>query len=182
MRKVGELEKAEKLLRKCLELDPENNMAHGGLSMLLAEKKEKRGAHAHGELGLELAPDEDLNHFTLGATYLQTGHPFKARRHLREALRIDPGDSGVEELYLHADRACRFVYLPFYFWSFVLERVPGQQFAVWFAFIALVQIMRVMDVDSGPATIAVGTYIAFVLYTWVADPIVSLWVKLVPPK
>ncbi len=182
MQKTGHLDKAEKLLRKCLELAPENNHAHSILSTILAEKRQSRPAVAHGAYGVALDPDSDYSHAMLGHAYLTTGHPFKARTHLREALRIDPGDSDIEAAFYEADRATRWIYLPMYFWTLWIERLPGQQFAVWIGAILLFQLMPRMGVPEGIALGFMLSYIAFCLYTWVATPLANAWIKLRPAR
>jgi tetratricopeptide (TPR) repeat protein len=182
MRKTGHLDKAERLLQRCLVLDPENAHAHGTLALILAEKNQKAGATRHGERGLSLDPDRDVSHVQLGITYLQTGHPFKARYHLREALRLDPRDRAIEETYLLADRATRAVYLPFYFWSLWVDRIPGKQFAVWGAYVVLISVLRSSPVPKDVVSVLSVTYLAFMIYTWVATPLVKLWVRIRPPQ
>lgn len=182
MQKTGHLDKAEKLLRKCLELAPEYNSAHSVLSMILAEKKQGRPAVAHGTFGVALDPDNDYSHAMLGYTYLATGHPFKARAHLREALRIDPGDTDVEAAFHEADRATRWIYLPMYFWSLLIERVPGQQFTIWIGAIILFQVLRQFGVSSLAVSTLAFSYLGFCVYTWVAAPLANAWIKMRPAR
>jgi tetratricopeptide (TPR) repeat protein len=182
MHKTGHLDKAEKLLRKCLELNPEHNTAHSLLSVVLAEKRKAGSAVAHGTFGVALDPDSDYSHAMLGHTYLATGHPFKARTHLREALRIDPGDSDVAEAFYEADRATRWIYLPMYFWSLLMNRVPGLQFGVWIGMIILFQLLRRAGVSSQIVFALAMTYLVFCIYTWVATPLANLWIKMRPAR
>jgi Flp pilus assembly protein TadD len=181
MQKTGHLEKAEKLMRRCLELDPENSHAHGALSVILAERKQAAPATMHGQLGVYVDPDSDHSHAMLGHTYLVTGRPFKARAHLREALRLDPSPH-AEEMFLAADRATRWTYLPMYFWSLWLDRIPGKQFAVWGAFIVLSQGMRSSGAPDGLRLGILGTYFLFCVYTWIAGPLTTAWIKMRPPR
>lgn len=182
MNKTGHLDKAEMLLRKCLELDPENEQAHSTLAVVLAERRQAVPAQSHGRYGVTLDPDSDRSHALLGYTYLATGHPFKARRHLREALRIDPDDLDVEEAFLDADRATRWIYLPMYYWSLLIDRLPGKQFAVWAGMIALVQILPRLGVSKEIVGIMALAYLAFCIYTWVATPLSNAWIKARPPR
>lgn len=182
MHKTGHLDKAEKLLRKCLELAPQYNQAHSVLSTILAEKRQGHSAVAHGAYGVALDPDSDYSHAMLGYTYLSTGHPFKARAHLREALRIDPGDSDVEEAFHEADRATRWIYLPMYFWSLWIGRVPGLQFGVWIGAIILFQVLRRAGVSTQVVFALAMIYLLFCVYTWVATPLANLWIKMRPAR
>lgn len=182
MQKTGHLEKAEKLLRKCLEIAPETPLAHAVLSAILAEKRQGQAALAHGAHGVSLDPDSDYSHATLGLAYLTTGHPFKARMHLREALRIAPDDADMEAAFAEADRATRWIYLPMYFWSLWMERVPGLQFGFWIGMIVFLQVLRQMGVSSQIVFAIAMTYLAFCVYTWVATPLANLWIKIRPAR
>jgi tetratricopeptide (TPR) repeat protein len=182
MHKTGHLDKAEKLVRKCLEIAPEYPESHSILSIILAERRKTSPAVAHGTHGVALNPDNDNSHAMLGYTYLATGHPFKARSHLREALRIDPGNLDVEEAFQEADRATRWIYLPMYFWTLLIERLPGRQFAVWIGMVILLQLLPRAGVSAKLVLGLALTYIAFCLYTWIATPLTNAWIKIRPAK
>ncbi len=215
--KVGRLDKAERLVRKALVLDPESGDAHRMLALILSEAGSSNKAKRSGRKGLQLDPSEDGSHVAMGVTYLRSGHPFRARAHLREAMRIDP-DPEVEELFLDADRYCRWIGLPFYHWSMLLQKIPGNALTVWFVVIFGMQLWRNLDdgtapaetgtvgLDAGdtnptewnsaagqnstaqgsdalhPSSVVLLTYIAFVIYTWVAEPLMKLWTRIVPPR
>ena len=179
--KAGQLEKAGKLLRRALEIEPDDESASALLAMILAESNKQAKALQHGRRSLALAPDEDLGHLALGVTLLRGGRPFAARRHLREALRIDP-DADAEEMFLQADRCCRIVYLPMYYWSLVVDRIPGKNIGAWALFLVFLLGGRAVGVPELALTIGACLYIGMCLYSWVADPIVRGWIKLFPPK
>jgi tetratricopeptide (TPR) repeat protein len=164
-----------------LALDPEDEHASALLAMILAERRKKQPALHHGRRSLALAPDDDGGHLALGVTLLQHGHPFQARRHFREALRIDPGPA-TEEAFLEADRCCRGVYLPMYWWTLALERLPGKNIGAWVLVIGGTAAARALGAPAGVVTGVVLVYVALCIYTWVATPIVKAWVRLVPPR
>ena len=180
--KTGHFEKAAKLLRRALELDPEDAEAHSLLALVLNEQKKREPAEAHGRHSLSLAPDDSAGHYVTGCTLLERGRPFAARRHLREALRLRPNDAGVEENFLLADRSCRIVGLPYYWYSLVLDRLPGANFGLWGLFI--VGYFALKHFGAPPMVILVFafTYISTCAYSWVANPIIDLWVKWFPPR
>ena len=181
--KTGHVKKAEAALRKCLSIDPELSSAHSLLAQVLTEKsKSTREATPHSARGLVLNPDSDMSHVSAGHTALVGGRPFLARRHLREALRIDPTDDTIEEAWLHADKCCRLIYLPYYYWSLLLERLPGGPFAVWGLFIVFAMTAAPLGVPAEIITLVTIAYVAFVLYTWVAELLVMGWLKLRPPQ
>ena len=125
-------------------------------------------------------PDEQSSHFAMGVTLLQTGHPFQARRHLREALRIDP-DPDAEEMYLHADKSCRWIGLPMYLSSLWISRIPGSMSTVWVGVLTIYFTTRQFAELRSAAETFLWCYVAFVVYTWVASPLTEAWVKFRPP-
>ena len=113
--------------------------------------------------------------------FLQTGHPFKARRHLREALRIDP-DAETEEAFQSADKACRWLYLPMYFFGYLTHRFPGKNIGMWLAVLGSYFFAKQFDAIRGPAEVMLWCYIGLAIYTWFADPLVSAWIRFRPAR
>ncbi len=179
---AGHLEKAEKLVRRALNLNAESSGAHGLLARILAEKNRRAASLDHGRRSVGLAADDDRSHLNLGISYLQAGHPFLARRHLREAVRLDPSDEGTVSAYLAADRACRWLYLPMYYSSLLTQRLPGRQFAIWGGMLLLcLVVLPALGVDR-LASILLYSYVGFCLYTWIAEPLTSLWIRIRPTR
>lgn len=180
--KTGHLDKATKLAERALAIDADEAQAHRLLSLIHSERNETGAARAHSARSLAHEPDEDVAHIAEGVALLRSGHPFQAKRHLREALRIDPADADTEELWLEADKATRWIHLPMYYWSLAMERIPGAQFTVWIGFIALLTLGRRVE-GAGSAILGIAYfYIGFCVYTWVAEPLVRGWVRLFPPR
>lgn len=175
MWKTGRKDKAERLVREALRLDPDDAASHSLLGALRADRE------AAGR-GLALEPDEEYSHASMGYACLSRGRPFAARRHLREALRLDPGDTDLEEAFLQADRVCRIVYLPMYYWSLGIAKLPGKQFAVWAGVMVAMFGATALGVPQGVIVPLLLAYLLLVVYTWVADPLTSLWIKLRPPR
>ena len=180
MQRTGHLQKAQRLLEHALRLDPELATAHNLMGVVLAERRRARQAATHARRGLALAPD-DMAHSAIGVTYLATGRPFLARSHLREALRQDPSDGDTEQAFLQADRATRWTYLPMYWSSLLLDRLPGRQFTLWAVAIGATLALRAAGQELA-AGILIFTYLGWVLYTWIAEPLTSAWIKLRPPR
>lgn len=180
--KVGEYDKAERLVLHALTIEPDDPTSHQLLSLIRTASENRSGAASAGAIGLELQPDHELSHLAIGLSHLQSGRPFSARRHLREALRIDPTDEDVREIYHDVDLASRWTYLPMYFYSLVVGKLPGSAFTVW----GLVVVVLIGGPKIGiPAaimnTIAI-TWVLFAIYTWLATPLTKLWMKAVPSK
>lgn len=113
---------------------------------------------------------------------LLAGRPFQARRLLRDALRLDPTSKELESAWLEADRCCRWLYLPAYYFGLLSERLPGKQFLVWAIFVGFLMTARQLQWPSQTWAPVALVYLAFCIYTWIADPLVKLWTKLVPPR
>ena len=96
--------------------------------------------------------------------------------------RVAPNDADLEEFWLEIDRCTRIVYLPMYYWSLLVDRLPGRQFAVWGAMTALALSAERFGLDKRAVGILFGSYILFCIYTWFATPLVKGWIKLFPPK
>lgn len=182
MDRTGHAEKAEKLWRRALELDPESADAHQRLAFQHAGESRAGKAAAHARAGLELEPEDVAGHASLAAAMLVSGRPFSARRLLRDALSVDPTNSSLEEAWLEADRCCRWIYLPMYYWAIVTRRLPGQQFLVWGLFVVFTLIARKLEWDPAWWGPVAALYVCFCLYTWLAGWLVGLWTKLVPPR
>jgi tetratricopeptide (TPR) repeat protein len=183
MQKTNHLAKAEQLMRHSLALEPHSAFAHAQLGTILASTNRWGEAHRHGAEGLSLAAEDALGHARMGVTYFQTGHPFKARTHLREALRQDPTDPDLAEAYHQADRACRWLYWPVYQYAIWTGRLPGKHLLVWLVIIVLYHTTRHM---AGPLAASIRVvwiaFIAFVVYTWLAGPLVSVWMRMRPSR
>ena len=182
MFKTGHLEKAEALITASLKQDPENSDAQSLLALIHSERNRGSTAIDHGRRGLQLEPDSDVPHASIGVAYLQSGRPFKARHHLREALRLDPSDDGIEEAFLNADLCCRWIYLPAYYFGILCNRLPGKQFAIWGLFLAIFYFGRNIPGLGRYLGPIAFFYIGFCIYTWFAEPLSRVWIKCVPPK
>lgn len=179
---VAQLDKAEGLIRAALEVEPDNPDGHSLLSLILTEQRQGGSAQAAGQTGLQVAPDRDVQHVSLGLAYYHRGRPRKARHHLREALRLDPDDSDTEELYHEVDRLCRWTALPYYYWSLLVDRLPGGPFAIWGAFLLSYYAMKHLGVSDSVLMWFSLSYLAFIIYTWLATPLTRAWIRLVPAR
>jgi len=179
---TGHLKKARKLLAKSLELEPDSASAHQLLSVIEAERQDSEAAKRHADLGLAHAPDEASSHAAEAVRLYAAGHPFRARAAIREALRIEPDSAPLREFYADVDRSCRWIYLPMYYWSWLVARTPGGRVTIWFAFAALYVVRRVYKVESLLLDFVVLGYVILMLYTWVADMLVALWIRLRPAR
>lgn len=179
--RVGQKVKARRLLETILEIDPECESAHSMMAALLSEMDFKKAA-AHAGEGLRMAPDSDVSHLATGVAAIRRGRPFLARKHFREALRIDPTDTQSEELFLTADKCTRPTYLPLYYISIASGSLPGGMIGLWVGLLIAAQLLRMTPATEAYYSGAMMGILVFAIYTWVAGPITSFWIRLFPPR
>lgn len=181
MHKTGHLEKAQKLVESSLRYDPDNERAHSLLACIHSESKTSQtAAISHAQESLRLHPETDLAYSALAIACLKTGRPFEARRHAREAVRLDPSDTDAVQLYEHCDFVCRWTYLPMYYMDQLASRIPGQQYTIWFLVIIGLRLGRGnASIEPIVSLLALGWFV-FCIYSWLASAITKLWIKVVP--
>lgn len=182
MHRTGRLEKAESLLRRALNFDPENSDLRSMLSVLLSERRELDAASHHGAAALTAAPEDEFPHLASGIAAHQSLRPFAARRHVRTALRQDPTDKQVRELFEEVDESCRWIGLPHYFISSLIARIPGGSLGLHGLFVLSLFLMR----SAGVPEMWIGRYaliyLIWAIYSWFARPLTKLWVRMVPAQ
>lgn len=173
------LEAAEQGLR----LDSE----HTGCTNLRAIAMVKLGRKAEAGQTIDAAlsrnPDNSLTHANQGWTLLEKGEPKKALEHFREALRLDPGNEWAQRGIVEALKARNIIYAVMlrYFlfmgklskrgqWGIILGAYLGnrmlsvlaQSMPAWKPYILPIQLV----------------YLAFVVMTWIAEPLFNLLLRL----
>ena len=118
----------------------------------------------------------------MGLALLRAGHPFRARRWLRDALRDAPDDAELQAAFRDADLCCRLVYLPRYYFVLLMARLPGGQLTFWIAFVLLAALLPRLRFPPRAVLAFVVVYLGFYLYTWVAPLLVRPWVRVFPPR
>lgn len=182
MHKTGHLDKAKLLLERAIQIRPDDASLHNARASVLGEKNQRSESRQSSQKGTALEPGDAYSHYIRGHTLLADLKPFQARAAMREALAIEPNDEDYIEAFLEVDLCCRVVYLPYFFFSRLLARIPGNFITLWVAFIIITRVMVHMEVrDWIVGTVAFG-YIGFVIYTWIAKPLVDFWVKLRPTQ
>jgi Tfp pilus assembly protein PilF len=170
-------EKADNVLARALAIEPNHEGALGLRSTIKADRAHFAAADEHRTKALEANPDSAVVHIRAGASSLKSGRPFRARRHFREAMMIDPNFPDLEETYRESDRYCRWTYLPLFYWSLVLERIPGRQFTFYLAFLVAAKGLPALGVPNAVVTPILIGYLGFCVYTWIANPLTNLWLK-----
>ena len=169
-------EKAERLYREALRIDPENENTHALLSALKSKQKESLESQAHAEKSIELSPDEQISHVAMGMHYFHSGRPFLARKHLKEAMRLDPTNDTLQAIYLDVRKSCRWYFIPIYYLWLLTSRIPGGQWTFWIGMIVLLRLLAQAEVlGSVMGYVSLG-WLVFCLYTLVINPIAD-WIE-----
>lgn len=180
MRLTAHSEKARRLYERGLSLAPDDAALHSKLALIAAGESRAEAARLHAERGLAEDADSAFSHAAHAAALLSAGRPFAARRGFREALRNDPSNPHLEEAWRESDKCCRLVYLPMYYWTLAMRRIPGGPFTIWGAYLALVFAAPKLGVPPAVRNVIAVSYLILVVYTWVADWIVRGWIRIRP--
>ncbi len=92
---IGELDLAEKCLRKIIRIAPDFAPAYTNLGNILREDGRLKEAVAITETACELAPGDAMNFANLGGLHEEIQRPDKAEVAYREALDRKPGEPGL---------------------------------------------------------------------------------------
>lgn len=166
-----------------LEADPE----HVACTNLRAAALVKLGRRDEAGLSLDAAlsraPEDATTHANKGWACLHAGDPKGAQVHLREALRLEPDHEWARAGIVEALKARNVVYrgmLAYFLW---MSRLSGR--ARWGVVIGgLVGYNVLRNVSRQNASLArwilplLIAYAAFVLMTWLADPLFNLLLRL----
>lgn len=189
MAKVGRFDKARELASRALQLDPEDADT---LSLLAGiERDDEAGLRARAvgdqraerasRAALGKAPDDPTQLVQHAVSCLVRGRPFTARRLLREALTAQPSEA-MEKAWLEADKLCRWTFQPVYWLGILTRMLPGGSTTLWFLLAGYGLLARSLHVTSVYALVPVFVFVPLVLYSWIAEPVTKLWIRLVPPR
>jgi Flp pilus assembly protein TadD len=100
---LGRLDDAEEALRKALQEDPDDPVAHGILALVLLDLDRADEALQAASTTIALAPDLSLGHTASAQALLSLGRFDDAEASANEAIRIDPEDPDPWVLLTAAD-------------------------------------------------------------------------------
>jgi len=173
------LEQAE----KALSMDAENVEASNIRAMALVKLGRRSEAGQTIDSALARDPENAVTHANQGWTLLEGGDHKAAMEHFREALRLDPNLEWAREGIVEALKAKNPIYrvmLRYFFW---MSRLKSK--IQWMVIIgAVVGIRVIRGISEANPEFApfgwtiIGLYIAFVLLTWIADPVFDLLLRL----
>lgn len=178
--RVGDLDKAEELVREVLRVDSTEASALRLLASIRLAQGAERDAAAAAATGLTLRPNKNVAHLSAGIAAFHRFRPFRARRLLREALRLDPEDASTQDAFREVDKNCRWPFVPYYWFTLVIKRVPGGVFGAWGVFVAFLYLSSAVGVPTPIRTVVAISYLLLCVYTWLTRPLMRLWVRLFP--
>ncbi|MBA4496168.1 tetratricopeptide repeat protein [Paenactinomyces guangxiensis] len=165
-----------------LELDPEEEEAHILMARILSEKGKLEQEEESLLQALRLAPDSYFTHFHYGLFLLtKKNERKKAFEYLREAIRMNPEDPELREVFLISLKAKNRVYGLFWSYSLFLHRFGKWK---WGFIIGLYIMYRIVlyiarsSPDWAPFLIPIIVlYIVFCIFSWTADPLFNLFIR-----
>lgn len=178
-------EEALRAAEQALELEPTNSDGLNLRSMALSNLNRRDEAAAATEGALATNPEDAKAHASRGWQYLREGNIDSAMTHFKEALRLDSSQEWAREGVVEALKARNPVYrvmLAYFLWTSRLE--PK---ALWGLIIGGYVASRVLRefAKANPQWApyiwpVLGLYFAFVLMTWIADPLFNLLLRTNP--
>ena len=179
----GRFEDALRAADDGLAVDPEHDACTNLRVMALVKRGRTREAVDVTEAALARNPENSATHANRGWTLLEQGNADQALGHFRESLRLDPDNEWARAGIVEALKARNPVYavmLRYFLWMSRLS--PRARWGVilggYFANRILTGAARA-DPDLAPWLLPVRVlYVAFVLLTWIADPLFNLMLRL----
>ncbi len=176
---------ARRLAEEALALEPENVDAQNVRATAL--RKLSQGGSAEQQLlaALAIDPDDAYTHANLGWLYLEKGDREKATLHFRESLRLNPELETARQGVVATLKAKSPIYRLFLKYIFWMQKLGSQGrwtviLGAWFAFVIA---RRLSLLNHTLATILwplIIGYIAFVFFTWLAEPLANFALRLHP--
>ncbi|MEM7725648.1 MAG: tetratricopeptide repeat protein [Cyanobacteria bacterium P01_A01_bin.45] len=168
---------------KGLSLEPENVECLNYRALALSQLGQKEEAIAMAENAISQSPQDAAAYATSGWILLNHGqNPQKALEYFREALRLNPNFEWARQGIIEALKAKNLVYrlmLRYFAWSSRLNTRNR-----WIFIIGLYVVIRLLlgtFVSAGLTTFAgilAGIYVLFIYFSWIADPLFTLLLRL----
>jgi tetratricopeptide (TPR) repeat protein len=166
-----------------LQLDPDHHGCTNLRAMVLTHTGKTGEAHSTLDDALARDPDNAFTHANRGWTLLRESRPVPAIEHFREALRLDPSMEYARIGIVEAMKARNPIYRPilrFFLWMGGLQG-RSQMWMIlglFFGVRLLRQVARSQPALAPFLYPVIFLYLAFVLLTWVSDPLFNLLLRL----
>ena len=176
-------DEAMQAVEQGLEIDPDHDACANLRALILTQTGRTDEAHATLEDALSRDPENAFTQANRGWTLLRESRPQPAIEHFREALRLEPTFEYARIGIVEAMKARNPVYRPilrFFLWMGSLQG-RAQMWLILGLFFGVRLLRKVAE--SQPALKPVlypliFLYMAFVLLTWVSDPLFNLLLRL----
>jgi Flp pilus assembly protein TadD len=172
---LGRREEAIKPLEGALVVDPEHDGARRLRALFLEQTGRTEEARGEFMAALERDADDAFAHTGRGWIGLRTGETNTAA-HFRNALRIDPDSEWAKEGLIQSLKARNPVFrlmLRYFLWM-ETQTAARQRLFIFGGIIGYTVLRRLAIAQPGLAPLIwplLGLYIAFVLLSWLADPL-----------
>ncbi|MFL6291814.1 MAG: tetratricopeptide repeat protein [Thermoanaerobaculia bacterium] len=166
-----------------LELDPDHAGCTNLRALILTHTGKTGEAHSTLDDALARDPENAFTHANRGWTLLRESRPKEAIEHFREALRLEPSFEYARIGIVEAMKARNPIYRPilrFFLWLGSLQGRSQMWLILGLFFGArLLRLVARSQPSLAPFLYPVlFLYMAFVLLTWVADPLFNLLLRL----
>jgi tetratricopeptide (TPR) repeat protein len=135
------------------------------------------------ETSLRQNPEDALGHANQGWLWLERGQPFQAEQAFQAALRLQPDLDWARRGMIQALKAANPIYGAFLRYTLWMSKLSeGKRWLVIAVLLIGFRLLRLLA-QSGAlgmviAVPLIGLYISFVLFSWIADPLFNLLLRL----
>lgn len=174
---------AKEAAQRGLEIDPEHDASQNMLAMALQKLGQPALAIEQLTSALHRNPDDSWSHANLGWALIEQARHQEALQHFAEALRLEPDNESARYGIVTAMKGRYFIYrivLAYFLWMSKLN-AKFMWVIVFAGLIAQNAIHSIMveRPEWTPWLMPLEfSYIAFVLLTWIADPLFNLLLSL----
>lgn len=170
---------AEVAAQAALELDADDEDAQNILSHALLMQGRQEEGDAHIQHRFSRNPENEYTHVAAGYAALRRGAHEEAAGHFQEALRLNPELDAAREGMLTSFRARSVIYRSFLAFSFKVAQLQ-RKYRQWLfigAFVVYKLVVAALEpVSPALATLVVVLYALFVLWSYVAQGIGTLFI------
>ena len=176
-------DEAMEYVERGLEIEPDHDGCTNLRAMILTHTGRADEANATLEDALARDPENAWTHANRGWTLLRESRPEPAIEHFREALRLDPDMEYARIGIVEAMKARNVVYRPilrFFLWMGSLQG-RAQMWLILGLFFGMRLLRKISETQPALKPVlypVIFLYMAFVLMTWVSDPLFNLLLRL----